>query len=80
MSEVILRKNIAWTFVSLHAIEQTQLQAFGANLDIKDLEYKNMDDSTSETTTTQASTTVWKSTSASGVTFLGENACWSVER
>ena len=37
-----------------------------ANLDIKDLEYKNMDDSTTETTTTQASTTfeaVWKSTS-----------------
>jgi hypothetical protein len=45
---------------------QTHLQAFGANLDIKDLEYKNMDDSTTETTTTQASTTVWKSTSASG--------------
>jgi hypothetical protein len=45
---------------------QTHLQAFGANLDIKDLEYKNMDDSTTETTTTQASTTfeaVWKSTS-----------------
>ena len=45
---------------------QTHLQAFGANLDIKDLEYKNMDDSTTETTTTKASTTfeaVWKSTS-----------------
>jgi hypothetical protein len=48
---------------------QTHLQAFGANLDIKDLEYKNMDDSTTETTTTQASTTfeaVWKSTSELG--------------
>ena len=48
---------------------QTHLQAFGANLDIKDLEYKNMDDSTTETTTTKASTTfeaVWKSTSELG--------------
>ena len=53
---------------------QTHLQAFGANLDIKDLEYKNMDDSTSETTTTQASTTVWKSTGASGAkSFLGDD-------
>jgi hypothetical protein len=56
---------------------QTQLQAFGANLDIKDLEYKNMDDSTTETTTTKASTTfeaVWKSTSELGYpeTYCGE--------
>ena len=46
---------------------QTHLQAFGANLDIKDLEYKNLDDSTTETTTTQASTVFEEGEEVGGV-------------